>query len=309
MSKANILLVEDNKTQAKIIRDFLSGNGYHVITVEDGTSAFKTVRTEVIDVILLDRVLPDMDGTEVCRWLKLDPHTRDIPVIMLTVRSAMPDRVSGLESGADDYLPKPFEEAELNARIFARLRSKTHQDELKQKNRELEDMLTRVESLAIMDPLTGLFNRRRFESILTADFKRAVRYQHPLSCMMIDIDHFKEINDSRGHQEGDSVLREIAQIVQTTLREVDTPARWGGEEFAVLSPSTTKENALRAAERVRLAIANHKFPNMPGRNITVSIGVAGLPDPAIDTQEKLVHEADLAMYKAKKNGRNRVESS
>jgi diguanylate cyclase (GGDEF)-like protein len=309
MAKATILLVEDNKGQANIIRDYLTKNGYEVVTVEDGVSAFKAAKTSTIDLVLLDRVLPDMDGSEVCRWFKLDQRTRAIPVIMLTVKSEMNDKVSGLEAGADDYLPKPFDEAELNARIFARLRSKVQQDELRMKNTQLEDMLTRVETLAIMDPLTGLFNRRRFETLMTNEFKRAARYQSNLSCMLIDIDHFKTVNDTFGHQIGDVVLKEVAGIIQNTLREVDTPARWGGEEFIALSPNTSTENALKAAERIRRAIAGHVFPSIGTQRITVSIGVAGTPNPNIDTQEKLIHAADLAMYEAKRKGRNRIESS
>jgi len=309
VAKANILLVEDNKTQAGVIKAYLEKSGYHVVCVGDGMSAFKAAKTNTVDIILLDRILPDMDGSEVCRWLKLEQSTRDIPIIMLTAKGAMSDKISGLESGADDYLPKPFDESELNARIFAHLRIKTHQDELKQKNRQLEDMLTRVEILAIMDPLTSLYNRRRFENILTNEFKRAMRYQLPLSCMMIDIDHFKLINDAHGHQEGDAVLKEIARIIQTTIREVDTPARWGGEEFVVLSTNTSKEKGLLAAERLRKAVAGHEFTRTETKKATISIGVAGIPDPAIDSQDKMIHAADLAMYEAKKNGRNRVESA
>ena len=309
MAKANILLVEDNKTQAGVIKAYLVKSGYQVVCVGDGMSAFKAAKTNTVDLILLDRILPDMDGSEVCRWLKLDQSTRDIPIIMLTSKGAMSDKISGLESGADDYLPKPFDESELNVRIFAHLRVKTHQDELKQKNRQLEDMLTRVEILAIMDPLTSLYNRRRFESIFTNEFKRAMRYQLPLSCMMIDIDHFKLINDAHGHQEGDTVLKEMARIIQTTIREVDTPARWGGEEFVVLSTNTSKEKALLAAERLRKAVAGYEFTRTNTRKATISIGVAGIPDPSIDSQDKMIHAADLAMYEAKKNGRNRVESA
>lgn len=309
MAKATILLVEDNKGQANIIRDYLTKSGYEVLSVEDGVSAFKAAKTSTVDLILLDRILPDMDGSEVCRWLKLDQKTRDIPVIMLTVKSAMTDKVTGLEAGADDYLPKPFDEAELNARIYARLRAKIHQDELKMKNTQLEDMLTRVESLAIMDPLTGLVNRRRFESIMNNEFKRASRYQSSLSCMVIDIDHFKVVNDTFGHQTGDVVLKEVAAIIQNTLREVDTPARWGGEEFIVLSPNTSKENAMKAAERILKAVAGRAYSNINDHRITVSIGVAGIPSPDIDSQEKLIHAADLAMYEAKRKGRNRIESS
>jgi diguanylate cyclase (GGDEF)-like protein len=309
VAKANILLVEDNKVQAHLVKDYLEKSGYHVVCVGDGMSAFKAAKTNAVDIILLDRILPDMDGSEVCRWLKLDQSTRDTPIIMLTAKGAMSDKISGLESGADDYLPKPFDESELNVRIFARLRTKTHQDELKQKNRQLEDMLTRVEILAIMDPLTSLYNRRRFESIFTTEFKRAMRYQLPLSIMMIDIDNFKLINDAHGHQEGDAVLNEIARIIQTTIREVDTPARWGGEEFVVLSTNTSKEKGLMAAERLRKAVASHEFTRIAAKKATISIGIAGIPDPAIDSQDKMIHAADLAMYKAKENGRNRVESA
>jgi two-component system cell cycle response regulator len=309
MAKANILLVEDNKGQANIIRDYLVKNGYDVSIVVDGVSAFKTAKTGSFDIILLDRVLPDMDGSEVCRWLKLDQNTRDIPVIMLTVKSAMNDKITGLESGADDYLPKPFDEAELNARIYARLRAKVQQDELKKKNNQLESMLTRVESLAVLDPLTGLFNRRRFEALLAGEFKRAARYDHSLSCMLIDIDHFKVVNDTFGHQTGDVVLKAVAIAIQHTLREVDTPARWGGEEFIVLSPNTSRDSALKAAERILAAVSGRTFPGIGNHRITVSIGVAGIPHPEIDNQEKLIHAADVAMYEAKRKGRNRIEVS
>ncbi len=309
MAKATVLLVEDDKLQATIIREFLEKKGYHVISVEDGMSAFKVAKTERLDIIILDRILPDIEGSEVCRWLKLDQATRGIPIIMLTEKGSIPDRIGGLEAGADDYMPKPFDENELNARIFVRLRSKSQQDELKQKNQQLEDMLTRVETLAISDSLTGLFNRRRFEFILSNEFKRAGRYKYHLSCLMIDIDHFKKVNDALGHQGGDVVLREVAQIIQTCIRDVDTIARWGGEEFVILSPSTSTENAKLAAARILNAVSHHSFTGLVERRITVSIGIAGLPDPSLDTQEKLVNAADLAMYEAKKNGRNRVETA
>jgi diguanylate cyclase (GGDEF)-like protein len=309
MAKAKILLVEDNKTQARIICDFLGKNGYEVVLAEDGMSAFKRAKTDSVDVILLDRILPDIEGNDVCRWLKLDPSTRLIPIIMLTAKDSVTDRVAGLEAGADDYLPKPFDENELNARIYVRLRAKSQQDELRMKNRQLEDMLTRVETLAIVDSLTGLFNRRRFETILGNEFKRAARYQDPISCLMIDIDQFKQINDAHGHQGGDIVLREISRLIQASIREVDTAARWGGEEFVVLSPNTPEQNAGLVASRILKAVRSHAFTGMDGRQITVSIGIAGIPEPSIDTPEKLVHAADLAMYAAKKNGRNRVETA
>jgi diguanylate cyclase (GGDEF)-like protein len=307
MAKAKVLLVEDNKAQAELIRQFLDQRGYDVIWAENGMSALKAAKTEQIDLILLDVILPDIDGNEVCRWLKLNDDTRAVPIIMLTEKKDTLDKVTGLESGANDYLPKPFDESELNARIYVQLRAKVQHDDLKKKNRQLEDMLTRVETLATMDSLTGLSNRRRFETLLENEFRRSVRYQHSLSCMLIDIDHFKQVNDLFGHQAGDSLLKEIAQVIQSSIREVDTAARWGGEEFVVLSPNTPTKNARTAAARILKAISGCEFSGLGHQRITVSIGIAGLPDPLIDSQEKLVHAADLAMYEAKKKGRNRIE--
>ncbi len=309
MPKAKVLLVEDSKGQAKTTKAFLEKNGFEVTWVEDGMAAFKIAKSSHMDVILLDRVLPDIDGNEVCRWLKLDQDTKGIPIIMLTVKSTTADKVTGLEAGADDYLPKPYDTGELNARIYACLRTKSLQDDLKKKNRQLEDMLTRVETLAVTDSLTGLFNRRRFETILSIEFKKASRYRSPLSCMMIDIDHFKMINDKYGHRIGDVILKETAQLILKSIREVDTAARWGGEEFSVLIPNTSKENAQTPAMRILKSVANNVFSEISDQHITVSIGIADALDPLIDTEDKLVNAADLAMYEAKRNGRNRIEVS
>ncbi|HDK82271.1 MAG TPA: response regulator, partial [Nitrospirae bacterium] len=217
MAKATILLVEDSKTQAKAIKKFLESEGYNVTWVEDGKSAINAAKTQPPDIVLLDVVLPDLNGHEVCRWLKLNQTTRSIPVIMLTAKGSTPDKVTGLEAGADDYIPKPFEEMELNARIYACLRTKALQDDLKLKNRQLEELLERVEVLAVTDPLTELFNRRRFETVLEKEFKRTDRYHTPLSCLMIDIDHFKKINDKYGHHVGDAVLQDIARIIKNNF--------------------------------------------------------------------------------------------
>ncbi len=309
MAKAKILLVEDSKSQAEVTREFLEKNGYEVDWVEEGKSAIMKARTRPVDIILLDYVLPDINGNEVCRWLKLNEHTKGIPIIMITTRSNTKDKVSSLEAGADDYLPKPYNEIELNARIYACLRTKALQDELREKNRQLQEMLTKVETLAITDSLTGLFNRRHCENVLENEFNRSVRYSTPLSCLMIDIDHFKKINDTFGHRTGDTVLREVARLIKDTAREIDTVSRWGGEEFVVLQPQTTKENGLRFASRMLEAIAHHTFSDISDKQITVSIGLAGVPDPSIESGEKLINASDLALYEAKRKGRNRIESA
>jgi len=303
-----ILLVEDDPLQAKVTFDYLEKQGYHAILARDGKSAIKIVKTKPVDVILLDLVLPDIDGNEVCRWLKLDHDTKGIPIIMLTVKSSTMEKVAGLKAGADDYLPKPYNEVELNARIFASLRTKALQDELREKNRQMEIVLSQVETLAITDPLTELFNRRHFEAVIEKEFNRTVRYKSPTSCLMIDIDHFKSINDEYGHRTGDMVIREIAKIIKDCLRKVDTIARWGGEEFVILLPGTGKEKAFTAAERIMKTVSDHSFSGI-SKQITVSIGIASVPESSIDNAEKLIDASDNALYEAKSKGRNCIASS
>ena len=181
MSKARILVVEDSITQAEVTKEFLEKSGYEVTSVHDGKSAIKAVKTRPVDLILLDLILPDINGKEVCRWLKLNADSRSIPIIMLTVKDSLEDMVSGIEAGADDYLPKPYNEIELNAKIYAVLRTKALQDELRQKNKQMEELLARVEFLAVTDPLTGLFNRRRLEAVLEDEWRAVKRYKSPMS--------------------------------------------------------------------------------------------------------------------------------
>jgi two-component system cell cycle response regulator len=306
--KAKILLVEDSRSQAEVTTEFLEANDYEVDWAEDGKSAIMKARTKPVDIVLLDLVLPDIDGHEVCRWLKLNEHTRGVPIIMITARGGTENKVSCLEAGADDCLPKPYNEVELNARIYACLRTKALQDELREKNRQLQAMLSKVETLAITDPLTGLFNRRHCEDVLENEFVRTVRYNTPLTCLMIDIDHFKEVNDQHGHRTGDAVLKEVAEILQRSSREIDTVARWGGEEFLVLLPQTGEENGEFIASRLVKVISERRFPGIAGKRITVSIGIASAPDPSIDKGEKLTDAADFALYEAKARGRNRTAS-
>lgn len=305
-AKARILLVEDDPVQANVAKDYLESSGYDIKWADSGKAAIKIAKTHPPDLILLDMVLPDLSGNEVCRWLKLNEDTKGIPIIILSVKSSTEEKVIGLEAGAEDYLPKPYSEVELNARIYACLRTKALQDELREKNRQLEEVLLRVEQLAITDPLTELFNRRRFESALENEFKRTMRYGSPNSCLMIDIDFFKKVNDEYGHHTGDVVLKETAQVIKSCIREIDVIARWGGEEFIILLPETKKDEALGVATRICETIAGHSFSQIE-RQITVSIGLAGVPDSSIDTAEKLIHASDFAMYEAKSKGRNRIE--
>ncbi len=306
MYKGKILLVEDDKLQAKVTKDYLESIGYNVIWAENGKSALKIGKTQTIDIILLDLVLPDISGFELCRWFKLNQDTKSIPIIMLTVKDSMMEKVEGLQAGADDYLAKPFNEIELNARIYASLRTKSLQDELKEKNRQLEEILSKVELLAITDPLTGIPNRRHFEMIIEKEFNRTVRYKTPTSCIMIDIDHFKSVNDQYGHGVGDFVLTEVANLIKNCIRKVDTIARWGGEEFVILLPGTNIDKAYKTASRIKETISKFQFSNIQ-KTVTVSLGIASIPEPSIDSSEKLIDAADNALYEAKAKGRNRIE--
>ncbi len=229
--KTKILLAEDDLTHASIMKDFLESNGHEVLLLQEGSSVMSVVKRDNPDVILLDRPSCDTDDTQVCRSLKRNRDTSGIPIIMLTNKNSLSDKIFGLTAGADDYIPKPYDHEELSALICARLRTKTEWDSLKQKTRRLEEMLSRVKTLAHVDSLTGLFNRRRFQALLASEFKRAMRYQFPLSCLMLDIDHFKKVNDKYGHIAGDHVLRDTVKVIQDNMRDIDTVARWGGEEL------------------------------------------------------------------------------
>jgi two-component system cell cycle response regulator len=305
--KGKLLLVEDSEAQGAHIRATLERQGYEVIWAQSGIEGLKLARSDRPDLIVLDVVMQDMDGLAVCRWLKMSAESRDIPIIMLTVRGELQERVEGLNIGADDYLPKPFADEELDARIFAALRVKLAERELKKRNAELQGMLHHVEALAITDPLTGLFNRRRFDDVLKREFAITKRYTTPLTCLMVDVDHFKRINDLYGHDAGDRVLCGVASRLSQRLREVDTAARFGGEEFAILLPQTPKQGAMIVAERIAAVVRREHFEFVDGSaSVTVSVGVAESRDVSGNAPESLVKAADSALYLAKSRGRDQV---
>lgn len=305
--KGKLLLVEDSDAQGTRIKATLERQGYDVLWAQSGIEGLKLARAERPDLIVLDVVMQDMDGLAVCRWLKMTGECRDIPIIMLTVRGELQERVEGLNIGADDYLSKPFADEELDARIFAALRVKAAEIELKKRNTELQSMLHHVEALAITDPLTGLYNRRRFDDVLKREFAITKRYNTPLSCLMVDVDHFKRINDLYGHDAGDRVLCGVASRLTARLREVDTAARFGGEEFAILLPQTPKQGAMVVAERMAALVRREHFEFEDGSaSVTVSVGVAEGGDVTGNSPEGLVKAADSALYLAKSRGRDQV---
>jgi diguanylate cyclase (GGDEF)-like protein len=264
------------------------------------------VKLDRPDLVLLDLVLPDISGMEICRWLKQDVRMKGTPVIMLTIRGSVHERVEGIEEGATDYITKPFDDAELKARVMAILREKELRDRLEAKSIEHEELLKRLEKMSVTDSLTGLYNRRRFEDALVTEFERFKRYNSPFSCMIIDVDRFKEINDTCGHSVGDAVLKTIAQVIQAHVRGVDTAARYGGDEFVTLLAQLRGEGAERVAFRMISACNLQNFQAIDKRinKVTVSIGIAAVPDPDLKTIDQMVKCADQALYKAKSSGRN-----
>jgi two-component system, cell cycle response regulator len=298
---AKILIVDDSRLIAHIAKTILAKRGHEVILAQDGTVGLDLAQSQCPDLILLDLVMPAIDGYEVCRRLKNDPSTRDIPVIMLTSMAEPADKVKGLGMGAVDYVTKPFDEGELLARVNIHVRLKELYEALQEKNRQLQELANR-------DGLTGLYNHRYFQDQISKDFLRARRYNQPLACVMLDIDNFKKVNDTYGHQTGDVILQTVGRLVIEAIRDSDLAARYGGEEFGLILYFTDRRNAFEATNRLRLLIASHVFKiGEDSFHISLSGGIAAYPHPEIHDVQKLVECADRALYLAKQNGRNRVE--
>ena len=294
--RAKILLVDDVATNIQLLNSLL-GEEHETFFATRGEKALELARDKQPDLILLDVMMPEMDGHEVCRRLKSDPLTEAIPVIFVTAMGQESDEALGLKLGAVDYITKP-----LSAPIV-QMRVRTHL-ELKQQR----DLLLH---LSLNDPLTGIANRRRFDEALTAEWSRCQRNGAPLALIMIDVDHFKAYNDLYGHLAGDECLRRVAaMLAERTGRPADLVARYGGEEFVALLPEIDREHALAMAERMRAAIHAAALPHAAtdhGR-VTVSLGVAA-PHPSRDQHpEQLVERADRALYRAKEEGRNRARA-
>lgn len=292
-----VLIADDSLVIRAVVRAHLEEKGYAVVEAEDGIAAVERCATTRPDVVLLDIEMPGLDGYQVLARLKDAPELRDIPVVFLTSRSGMDDVVAGLEAGAHDYLRKPFEPQELVARVAAAAQVKKLQDQLRQRNDEL-DRMTRT------DALTGLFNRRHLDQELIRQYSIAYRNCTPIAVLLLDIDHFKKVNDTYGHPAGDFVLQEFGRRLGSEVRAGDIAGRWGGEEFLVVLPGADLPAALTVAERIRLATCLAPVV-LDGTQIalTVSGGCALGP---LDTPEELVARADAALYEAKVGGRNRT---
>jgi diguanylate cyclase (GGDEF)-like protein len=295
MSAGEIILVEDDAAVARLVAFHLQREGYAIRVAWSIDAAHQLMREVAWDVLILDRRLPDGDGIELCNEVRAaNPHAY---ILILTGEATEDAKLAGFGCGADDYMTKPFQVSELLARIRAGLRIVELQKELLASNRQLEE-------LSRTDPLTGLLNRRALDDEIATRFAHARRYQRPLSVVMLDVDHFKKVNDTFGHPAGDRVLQGVGEVLRRCSRQTDFIARYGGEEFVVLLPETPPLEALQFAEKIRAEVA--ATPLSPAR-VTVSLGVASYPHSYFDTPEELLAAADQALYRAKQEGRNRVE--
>ena len=295
-----ILVADDSMVVRAVLRRQLETDGHTVVEAVNGEEAIDACREYHPDVILLDVEMPVLDGHATLMRLKADPELKDIPVVFLTGRVDTVDVVNGLRLGAHDYLRKPFEANELMARVSAALRTKWLQDELRTRNAEL-DRVSRI------DMLTNIYNRRHLDEHLRRVISAARRHDRTVGVLIVDIDHFKEVNDERGHLAGDVVLREVAARLQQAMRTEDALGRWGGEEFLAVLTDTPPEGIRIMAERLRQVIAAAPFILDDGSRIRVTVSVGHTN--GTEDAEVLVHRADDALYVAKGEGRNRVAAA
>ena len=296
--KQTILIVDDVPTNIKVLGDTLKKE-FAVRFATDGLKAIEIAQSSSPpDIILLDIMMPGMDGYEVCRRLKASEQTQHIPVIFITAMGQEADETKGLELGAVDYITKPFSLPVVRIRVKTHLELKRHRDML--------------ERLSMLDPLTGIPNRRRFDETFELEWKRAERDASFLALIMIDIDFFKKFNDQYGHQIGDECLIQVAQsLVNSVHRPGDCVARYGGEEFACILPGTDIHGALRVAENMRDEVAELQIPHDQSSvapYVTISLGAASILPARMNWPEKLLTGADHALYHAKDEGRNRVKT-
>jgi len=298
-----ILVIDDSGMARQEVIQILRQNspGTTFFEAADGIEGLKMALNKPIDLMICDVEMPGMDGFKFLHMLSHRDELQDIPVIMVTGREDAEAKIRGLEQGASDYVTKPFDSGELLARVRVQLKIKSLQDKLKKSNQMLLE-------LSHTDPLTGLNNRRSMMEVLDKEFERSTRKHSPLSLLMLDIDHFKKINDTFGHQQGDAVLQALATLLKEHLRQYDLAARFGGEEFALVLPDTNENDAGMVAERIRQSIEKMRPDDLPAEFcLTASFGVATSPNEALACPDDLIREADNALYQAKRSGRNRIE--
>ncbi|MCL2620229.1 MAG: diguanylate cyclase [Defluviitaleaceae bacterium] len=289
-----VLIVDDDKTMVSALSQILSPK-YTVYVARDGFDALEVAGELLPDIILLDIIMPGMNGYEVITALKKEPETRDIPVIFVSGLDSIPDEVKGLRLGAVDYMNKPF------TTEMVRLRVGNHM--------QIINQMRMIEYLSVTDALTGVANRRKFNLTLDEEWQRALKLGMPLGLMLLDIDFFKRCNDNYGHLKGDEVLKTVACIIKNKAKRCnDFVARWGGEEFAVILPETDPKGAEVLAEEIRLGVRGFDFEPIlgDGEVITISIGVGSVVPVGDAVINHFIDAVDKALYHSKQTGRDKV---
>lgn len=295
---AKILVAEDDRDAGMMVQLILRKGGHQVRLVNTGRAALEACLSEAPDVVLLDVTMPEMSGYEVARALKQQAGTADVPIVFVTGSTETHQKVAGLVLGANDYITKPFHRDELLARVEVAVRIKRQADHLRVANAQLA-------ALSATDELTGIYNRRHLDRRLEEEVARANRHGAALTYLMVDVDHFKRVNDRFGHQEGDRVLQMVAHVMRQSSRISDIVGRYGGEEFAVIAPASPLAAGAVLGERIRANVAAQEIRlNDEPVQVTVSVGIAEYhPSESADS---LVATADRALFAAKAAGRNRV---
>ena len=300
-SRNRVLIAEDDPVTCHLLKTFLTKWNYDVTVVTNGTEALRILEAEGTPrLAILDWMMPGMEGPQICQRIREQKGRPYIYALLLSARSEKQDLLRGLELGADDYLTKPFDAPELRARLLVGQRILTLQDELIEAREQLRFRAT-------YDALTGIANRAVVMDALRSELSRQVRDRRPFGVVLLDIDHFKRINDTHGHICGDAVLKEVAQRMKSSVRPYDTVGRYGGEEFLIVVSSSDEQGTMNLAERVRFALESRPINTDAGEvSVTVSCGVAVSSGKGEDPQS-LLRLADEALYRAKQQGRNRSE--